>query len=173
VILQEGGPDGRRVGCQAWAPAPGIRTYWYLVKDPAFPGEMRMITFDAKGEVSSIDPTVYNAQGKQAHERDGSECTGSQHSFGAPRFAHSWGCHGCNVLAAERLVGRPVKIVLAGDPSYGRTVRWGTLREVRGGLGYGAVAVFDGLHDSAGIHDGPRHDGNGVEFKISDLLELE
>jgi len=61
-----------------------------------------------------------------------------------------------------------VKIVVAGDPSYGRTVRWGTLREVRDG-----IAVFDRLRDCSGIYDGARHDGNGIEFKIRDLLELE
>jgi len=164
VIFESG---GRRVGCQAWAPAPEPGTYWYLVKDPAFPGEMRKITFDKAGKVTGIDVTVYNAQGKRAHERDGSECTSGRFTFAEPKFSHRFGCHGCNVAAAERLAGKLVRVVLEGDPSCGPVTRWGTLREVRD-----EVAVFDGLRDCYGVHDGPGHDGNGIEIKIRDLLEL-
>jgi hypothetical protein len=159
--------DGRQVKCQAWSPAPGVRTYWYVVVDPAFAGEMRLVTLDSGGKVVSIDSTVYNAAGKRAHCQDGSECTRGRYAYGPPKF-NRLGCQGCNVVAARQLAGGPVKIVIAGDPSYGRTVRWGTLREVRDG-----VAVFDGLHDCSGVYDGPNHDGNGVEIKVCDLLELE
>jgi hypothetical protein len=157
---------GRKVKLQAWAPSGYVRTYWYVVMDGAFPGEMRQATLNADGTVASIDSTVYNAQGKRAHD-DGTECTRGGYTFAPPQFNHRYGCHGCNVRAALRLAGKSVKIHVAGDESYGRTVRWGTLREVRDG-----VAVFDGLRDCSGIYDGPRHDGNGIEIKIRDLLEL-
>jgi hypothetical protein len=60
------------------------------------------------------------------------------------------------------LTGRNVKLTLEGDPSYGLTLRWGTLRAVRG-----TVAVIDGYHDSSGVHGrypGYRPDGVEVEF---------
>ena len=164
-----GDSDGRQIKLQAWAPAPYVRTYWYVVMSPAFPGEMRQATLGKDGTVASIDGTVYNAQGKRAHVEDGTACTAGRYAFGPPRFTRH-GCCGCNRLAVAALVGRYVKIALQGDPMYGRTMRWGTLREMRDG-----VAVFDDLHDCSGIreHVDGRYDGNGAEFKVSSLLDIE
>ncbi len=168
IIYQD--RDGREIKLRAWAPAPFVRTYWYVVMSPLFPGEMRQVTLKADGTVASIDGTVYNAHGKRAHEQDGTECTRGRAAFGPPRFSR-YGCDGCNRLAVAGLAGRYVKITLAGDPAFGgRVLRWGTLREVRDG-----VAVFDDLHDCSGIreHVCGRYDGNGAEFKVSSLLDIE
>jgi hypothetical protein len=68
----------------------------------------------------------------------------------------------------SRLVGREVRVMLEGDPSYGVTLRWGTLRAVTAdGL------VIDGYHDCAGIYGRyPDHQADGVTVGWGELLEL-
>lgn len=69
----------------------------------------------------------------------------------------------------SRLIGREVRMTLEGDPSYGNTMRWGTLRAVTAdGL------VVDGYHDCAGIYGRyPDHRPDGVTVGWGELLELK
>jgi hypothetical protein len=153
---------GRDLRMQVWAPAKYVRTYWYLVIKPSFPGEVRLVTLDKDGCVASIDGTVYNAQGHKAHAHDGTACYGYQ----APD-----GCPGCNAESIRGLVGRHVRVSVDGDPMYGRTLRWGTLREVRDGS-----AVFDGYCDSNGVREYSArqrsHTGNDVTVQLSSIHEI-
>jgi hypothetical protein len=77
---------------------------------------------------------------------------------GNPQFAHP--------LTA--LTGQRVRLTLEADPSYGVTLRWAVLREIRG-----TVAVFDDYRDCNGLAGQyPAHQPDGVELEAASILEV-
>jgi hypothetical protein len=160
--------DGRTPKAQIWCAGPSPRSYWLKVYEPTahFPGEMRLAYADADGHLS-MDGQVYSASGSaRIHRSDGSDCYGGQIGDGG-----RWeSCAGCLAEKVRELTGRFVRVTVPGDPMYGVTLRWGTLREVTGD-----IAIFDGYCDCNGIREyqgGGDYSGNGVRVPLASIREI-
>lgn len=161
--LTWGEADGRTMRAQVWSPGPYARSYWLKVREreARFPGEMRLTYADADGNLSAPDGKVYNAQGEShIHTSDGSVCYGGQNSD------VGWvECSGCKRERIASMIGKYVRVTVTGDPMYGSTCRWGTLREITDGR-----AVFDDdLADCSGIRTHPSCRG----FKLDEIHEIK
>ncbi len=154
--------DGRKMRAQVWSPGPYVRSYWLKVweREARFPGEMRLTYADADGNLSAPDGEVYNARGEsRIHLTDGNVCYGGHNSDAGWRE-----CSNCMRERIASMVGKYVQVTVAGDPMYGSTCRWGTLREIADGR-----AVFDGdLADCSGIRCYP-----SKSFKLDEIREIK
>lgn len=158
--------NGRKLRAQIWSFNDCQNGVWLAVWSGTsyFPGEYRRGFVNADGYVTLQDEHSYNGSGKRAHRHDGSTCYDG--IYGADSRWQE--CAGCLRGKIAGMIGEYVQVTVNGDPMYGVTCRWGTLREVTA-----ERAVFDDdLADSAGIRaNSGCYPSNG--FALTDIREIK